>query len=345
MRLLWPKNSLMALLAIGVVLLAGATQPARAGGTCNGRFINPITDICWECIFPISIGGASVNAGGGLPDTPNPSSPICACPAPPPVFVKLGLAIGYWEPAALTEAVRQPYCFPTLDGLSLGNVTDAPRGTGKYYSSQSNPQADQGSFYQMHWYSYPLLYVFKILSTTCGYDTSIDIQYITEVDPTWNDDELTFLLNPEAVLFSNPVAQAACAGDCAAASVGLPLDSLFWCAGCDGSMYPLDGHVSDQYGGVQGSALLTERFTYKLHREGLLPQTAGSAAMCVQPTTLMMQKSQYRRQLVYPIPQTGGLCCSPYGKTTTLTQMGKEFPYKGEDFGYVIWRKRNCCDF
>ncbi|WP_422822808.1 TraU family protein [Vibrio fluvialis] len=24
---------------------------------------------------------------------------------------------------------------------------------------------------------------------------------------------------------------------------------------------------------------------------------------------------------------------------------GREFPYKGEDFTYLIWRKRTCCAF
>ena len=39
------------------------------------------------------------------------------------------------------------------------------------------------------------------------------------VDRT-NDDELTLILNPEAVLFANPVAVAACAADCVAATAG-----------------------------------------------------------------------------------------------------------------------------
>jgi conjugal transfer pilus assembly protein TraU len=25
----------------------------RAPGRCTGRFVNPITDICWSCLFPI----------------------------------------------------------------------------------------------------------------------------------------------------------------------------------------------------------------------------------------------------------------------------------------------------
>ena len=31
---------------------------------CHGRFVNPITDICWSCILPISIG--SISTGKGL---------------------------------------------------------------------------------------------------------------------------------------------------------------------------------------------------------------------------------------------------------------------------------------
>ena len=29
---------------------------ASASITCKGHFVNPITDICWSCIMPISIG-------------------------------------------------------------------------------------------------------------------------------------------------------------------------------------------------------------------------------------------------------------------------------------------------
>ena len=39
-----------------------------------------------------------------------------------------------------------------------------------------------------------------------------DIAYLTELDPTWRDDELGFILN-QAILFGNLIAQAACAAD------------------------------------------------------------------------------------------------------------------------------------
>ncbi|MDA4835001.1 TraU family protein, partial [Enterobacter hormaechei] len=47
---------------------------------------------------------------------------------------------------------------------------------------------------------------------------SFDVAYMTEIDPLWNDDVLTTLINPEVALFNNPIAVAACAADCVAAS-------------------------------------------------------------------------------------------------------------------------------
>ena len=54
--------------------------------------------------------------------------------------------------------------------------------------------------------------------------------YLTEQDPLWADSESTFILNPDAALFTNVVAKAACAADCVAATAGFSINSLFWCA-------------------------------------------------------------------------------------------------------------------
>ncbi|WP_411028686.1 TraU family protein, partial [Salmonella sp. s60093] len=92
----------------------------------------------------------------------------------------------------------------------------------------------------------------------------------------WNDDELTMLLNPETFLFGNPVAQAACAGDCVLSSAGFGSNALFWCAGCQGSIDPFNGRVQAHVSHVQASSLLVQRMTAKLHREGLMWGTSGS---------------------------------------------------------------------
>ena len=45
------------------------------GGKCNGRFLNPITDICWSCMFPITIGKTPLIRSSKFKDTKNPRVP------------------------------------------------------------------------------------------------------------------------------------------------------------------------------------------------------------------------------------------------------------------------------
>lgn len=70
------KRSLWLLM---LFLLAGHVPAASADSACEGRFVNPITDICWSCIFPLSLGSIKVSQGK-VPDTANPSMPIQICP-------------------------------------------------------------------------------------------------------------------------------------------------------------------------------------------------------------------------------------------------------------------------
>ena len=47
------------LVALTLLLASFAlAAPVLAGPTCHGRFMNPITDICWSCVFPLTIGAA-----------------------------------------------------------------------------------------------------------------------------------------------------------------------------------------------------------------------------------------------------------------------------------------------
>lgn len=85
------KSTVISLLTAGLFATAGARA---ADPTCDGRWVNPITDICWKCMFPMSIGSVQV-ARGDLPDTPNPSSPIQLCPAPPPIFERPGWPLDF----------------------------------------------------------------------------------------------------------------------------------------------------------------------------------------------------------------------------------------------------------
>ena len=176
----------------------------------------------------------TMGSASGAPDTPNPSSPICLCGSP---FPRIGLSLGVWEPARLVDATRAPWCFPNLGGLTIDPGLPAGRGR----TGSSGGDGATGSVWHAHHYVYPLLsWIGALLDLGCLEAGGLDIAWVSELDPAWLDDELSFLLNPEAALFANLPAQAACAADCAAASAGLPVDRLFWCAGCQGGMYPDD---------------------------------------------------------------------------------------------------------
>ncbi len=305
---------------------------------CPGRFVNPITDICWSCMFPLTIGPVNINRNG-RDDTPNPGGIICFCPRPPIPQVP-GIPAGFWEPVRLVDITRIPFCMVNLGGIKMGNSTHhygvhGARGEGR----------TRYSFYQVHWYVYPVIYWFELLvDFLCLEQMSFDVGYLTEFDPLWNEDELSFLLNPEAVAFGNPIAALACAADCAAASTGFPMDALFWCGGCQGSIYPFTGNNPAHMGGVQASLLMVQRMMAKLHRELLLWGTSGTKGLCRKYPLPVIKKTQYKTQMTYPRPTTKGpMACNPLGRTEVIWGSGREFPYKGEDFGYLIWRKRNCC--
>lgn len=307
--------------------------------SCHGHFVNPITDVCWSCLFPLSLGSSPLVSSNHLPDTKNPSLPFCECPGNP--LPRVGLTLGYWEPVNLVDVTRTPFCLVNLGGISLN--------FGHYYrkgSVETDSNLSNQSFYHVHWYKFPLMYWLNVLTDgLCVEQGDFDIAYPSEVDVMWNDDELGFILNPEAVLFGSLPAQAACAADASSALISRPIDKLFWCAGAQGSMYPLTGHVQEHVGGVQASVLLSERMGFKLHRLGLVEETTGKdiKAICQKHYSAILPKSRYRYQMVNPLPTAHA--CYPYGRATSLWEAGHEYPYKGEDFGYLIWRKRNCCAF
>lgn len=315
----------------------------NVNASCVGKMVNPITDICWSCLFPVTMGPISVKMDNRR-DTKNTSKVLCACPKERQGIMKAvpGIPLGFWEPARLIDVTRTPYCM-----VSMGFKMPASSNRRGTVASKGSHDSSRRSFYHVHWYIYPITYWLEILTDIlCLEKTSIDLAYITELDPLWSNDELSFILNPESVLFGNPIAQTACIADCASATVSFPRDELFWCQGCQGSLYPFSGSIPTHNGGVQASQLAAGRLIAKLHRQLMLWNTSGTSneEICKKRIAPKIKKSQYKLQMIYPIPDAKGkLACNPLGFQTFLSERGKEFPYKGEDFGYLVFRKKNCC--
>lgn len=328
------RKWIVRLVVSGAILFAFSSA---AQAKCNAKFLNPLTEVCWDCIFPISIGGLSM--GGTRPDTANQAFPLCLCWegwAP-----RIGLSIGLWEPARLVDVANEAGCFVNM-GLDMDFGLFAA-GTS---SATAQNGGETGSSWQAHYYYYPLIsWLGTIVDGLCLETTAFDVAYISEIDPLWNNVELNNLLNPESIIFANPIAQAACAAECVSTSAGtLSWDLLFWCDGCQGGLYPIAGEVNSSYGGVMSSQSVATRLTARMHRLLLAWQTASPTTQCDPFIAPIIPKSQYRQQITRPIAKTDGrYACAPIGSSTQFVDTFREFPFEGESFGWLLWRKRNCC--
>lgn len=336
------KKSIHSIIAYIVMILF--LRDDVFAGMCFGTFLNPVTDVCWQCIFPLKIGGVTVVPGTDI-DTPDLSSmPVCTCPIPIPPFFRPGITVSFWEPARYVETVKDAFCFPSL-GIGVPNPSPGTLGGGITKSASGRGGFGSGVFSQSHYFIFPAWALMEIaVNSVCLENSGFDLAYITEVDPFWNDDLLMAILQPEAVLFANPIAQLACMADSVASNAGLPLSPLFWCMGSWGSAYPITGHHnSADY--VQGNAAIAAKTIYKMGRQLLLQDTA--VALCAAVPTPIWVKQNYRLQIAKPVRD---FMCHPIGRSDMIWGYGKNPPYsaggnKGDNFLWMIFRKRACCAF
>lgn len=331
--------------AVFSIIISGAIS--YGSPACRGRILNVVTDICWGCFFPIKIGttgGDSLEFKGGAdPDNDDAMPPaICTCALPPPLPPRVGITFSMWDPARLAEVVREPMCFPTLGGANaMPSGMMMPKGT-----NNAQGGGAKTAFYHVHYFKYPIVNMLGIFKdVACLHNETPDLAYVTEFDVLWDDDQLALLLSVEAILFSNPAAVLACVADAVKVSAtNFGFDPLFWCSGTQGMVYPLSGTTDSHVGAVDTSLLLIHRHLFKMHRLGLAHDTSillQNPYTCSPVPTMMMKKTMYKQNMVYPMPQPVrgfGL-----GYPSAVWSAGKEFPYKGEDFGYLMWRKVLCC--
>lgn len=338
----------------GVSLIAFSSISVADDATCNGEFPNPITDYCWSAVFPISIAGVEIF---DLDQEDNSSTDnadvICTCGSG--LDIKIGTTISFWEPITMVDVVRKPFCLAGLGGVDMGNLFDAPKnGIGTI----DGGAVQRDAFYHVHWYANPILFWLGALTeSTCMDRSPFDVISMTEVNPMWNDEELSSLTtNPDAFLYANPVAQLACAPDCITSSAGMPNPVTYWCAGCQGSMFPLTGTVPHHIGVVDTSSLLLQKYTNLAHRQLMIWGTSATsnssdAGLCYKYPKYMMDKSDYKYAMLFPVPQRKSnhgfgskLCAQPFGRTTAVWGAGHTFPFQGEDVVYQVLRKRDCCE-
>lgn len=328
-----------ALLLICFALTLSTKATAEPGCT-NAEVIGPklITDVCWTCVFPIRVAGVPISPGGG--DVPDGAadSPLCVCDDNQGV-PRPGITTSMWEPARLIEFQRVPGCSSVLNGIRF----PFDRMNQGDYGDGSNEVSD-GFFAHYHYYAFPILQMLDMyVNQGCNPDgyVDLDVMYMSELDPTWNNDELAFFTNPEAAAVANPAATLACTADAVASTAGNPIKEMFWCAGSWGSMYPLSGNINGGEGTIRSTSLMKARVLAALHRRGLAWGTMGEEAMCggvVKPT---LPKTQYKFSLFHPVPETES--AHVMGESSLTWGSSRVIPGVGEDPIYMIWRWLDCC--
>jgi len=171
-----------------MLLLAGLwLLPIETGAVCpKGNILNPVKDVCWQCILPIKIAGVTTVPGpyeNNYPDLA--STPISLCPKPPLGQPTPCVPISFWEPARINETVKDPFCFPGV-GLSLPLSGGLLGGGGSEQSSNSSSSnnTDTSSFAQAHhWVFLPWALLELLTDFICLEHSGFDVGYLTEVDP------------------------------------------------------------------------------------------------------------------------------------------------------------------
>jgi conjugal transfer pilus assembly protein TraU len=299
------------------------------------NLVKEIFKLDYSAMLPLKIAGITI-LSGRMPDTINQvNQPICICPAPPPIFIRIGIPVGFFNPSRLIDASKDSYCFESV-GVNLGMH-------GNDGVQAGDPQSGEHTFFQTHMVMFA---PFELLDIATDFiclqsPSSLDVLYMTELDPMWNDDGLAALIQPEALLFGNPVTNLACIADSISAQADRSNPALFWCKGSWGNAYPMTGRVTSG-DLVQASASAASELIYKLHRQLMMWATWGKPALCKKYPSPIWEKDAYRMQLLFPISHPAAMAI---GKTGLMWDFAKNIPMKGDNFTYIIFIKRDCCAF
>ena len=323
------RDSVLALLVLAAALLAPSAQAACT----DNDFIDPVNDIVWDCIFPISIAGIPLDFGNHPPDNER-SGFFCRCSGQG--VLGLGFLVSFWEPARMIDTVSDAWCFPGL-GMDLGGGSvGAGYGGGGHLQRGTRGNI---AFQHYHYYVMPVWAILDLFSDIpCLSDeTQFDLAMVSEIRPDWHDDLTAAQLYPETALMANPFTVLACIADATASVAQRPIDALYWCMGAWGTTYPMTGNITAKdY--VAANAGIAARAMYVQARTALLPDRAVN--YCGTTYMPMWVKSHWRLQQVDPVVDNR---CHAIGHPGILWTQRKNPVGRQDNFSWMLFRKVECC--
>ena len=312
------------------------------------------------------INGSLSNNSGSISEESN--SFICMCDLPPPLFLRVGISISFWNNVGMIDTTSVPYCSPFL-GMSLakelsGTVSNAldslkdvpyfQEGMGSATqigrTNRSDTNSDQYVSGSVHFNSLSSLMktISDVIFTSCFTyaDTVIgagSAPTLSEVYFWWQNDEWSVIKNPDALLVGNPIGVSTCMIDSSVVTLtqwSNPL--LYWCMGTWGHLYPLSQNVGS---GVPLSAfaMLASRAITERFNTGLLLDMTGYQMLngiCQPYPTYFPLKNDIN---IFPIfPSVYGTRF-PLGYPSEFWGAGLDGPSNKGVFTWMVYQKRDCC--
>lgn len=277
---------------------------------------------------------------------------VCTCSTSGKI--KVGLHFQVAEPIAFIETPRRAWDFPCF-GYKRDNKVESKDGTNL---------GESGAKTNVHYIKYPVFGVLNIVfdHLCVSKNTQIDLlpSGFSELNPLIWDDELAVLVQPWKLLLATPIAQISCLADCVASSTAPDStealrNSMFWCAGCWGTIFP-DTTTTYGINQITESALVATRILDIMHENAqlfLYKETSGLGFIstvnknakvpsfdvkCTPAYFPVIVKSQYWLNLAYPAPKEA----VPIGKFAIPWAFYSTTPSE-EDFVWAVWRIRDCC--
>jgi conjugal transfer pilus assembly protein TraU len=299
-----------------------------------------VEDVCWSCMFPIKVAGMSF--GGGSAAGGSVTSSFCAC-EDSLGLMRPGIVGAMWEPARLVEIVKGHGCAPSLGGIRLP-LSDIARQGELFTETVNHAESEAPGSLHYHYYAFPLTVMLEMMiDGSCNKDgfSDFDLMYFSEIDATWNHEELAFFTHPEASIVASPPMQMACVADAAASTFFNPIEQLFWCAGTWGNIYPFSGNFTGNASAAVNQNLLAVRAMAMLHRRGLAWKTIGEGSLCNAQIYPSLPKRQYK--LNYFFPEAEADESHQIGEQDFAWGAGRVIPGTGEDAVLMIFRWNDCC--
>lgn len=218
----------------------------------------------------------------------------------------------------------------------------------KHGTSRDSAKSDTTGFRQSNFVAFPFMTtVGLVIPDLVCFDRTSEIRatYLSDVDPTYQNDILSMAVNPTRSLLINPLADLACLADCASATAGFPINSLYWCDGCRGNMGGGNTGYTKIGDPIENSEMIALRQMSVMHESFRLLKTSNAtfsflktenpSSMCKDQIFPMLIKSQYYIQLAYGSAKRFGAMRFHYNFKST--------PIDGDDFFFWIWRVRDYC--